>query len=181
MPGARFLAGEAVDLHTIEAEDVPFLQAHINDPRVRRHLTVRTPKNELQEETWFEEQVSDGDDVNLLVVGADGPAGTVRVGPIDDPDGRMEIGLWIREADWGRGYGTEASQLLVEYAFAELRAHRIAARVFEGNEASARVWEKLGFRHEATHREAAFRHGEYVDVHWYAVLEDEWNSEGSSA
>jgi RimJ/RimL family protein N-acetyltransferase len=48
--------------------------------------------------------------------------------------------------------------------------HRVEARVIEDNEASRRLWEKLGYRHEATMREAAFRDGEYVDLHWYATL-----------
>ena len=112
--------------------------------------------------------------VNLLVVGEDGPAGTTGIGPVDDPDGSMEIGIWIREADWGRGYGTEASRLLVGHAFDDLRAHRVEARVFDENDASKRIWEKLGFRHEAVHREGAYMNGAYVDVHRYAVLEDEW-------
>ena len=56
----------------------------------------------------------------------------------------------------------------------ELRKHRVVARVFEGNTGSQRVWEKLGFRHEAVHEEAQFMDGEYVDVHFYAVLKHEW-------
>lgn len=174
MPGPVFRHGERVDLHTIEREDLDFLQAQINDPAVRRYLTVRTPINHEQEEDWFESQVSGGDRVTLLVVGEDGPSGTVSIGPQHDPDGNAELGIWIREADWGKGYGTEASRLLVDYAFDELRLHRVFARVYEGNEGSKRIWEKLGFRHESVHREAAFMHGEYVDMHRYAVLEHEW-------
>lgn len=174
MPGPVFLEGDRVALHTIEEEDIPFLQEQINDPAVRHHLTVRYPINEQQETEWFEEGASSEDRVNLMVVGDDGPSGTVGIGPTDDPDGSVEIGIWLREADWGNGYGTEASRLLVQYAFDTLRVHRVFARVFNDNLGSKRIWEKLGFRHEAVHEESAFMHGEYVDTHYFAVLEDEW-------
>ena len=50
--------------------------------------------------------------------------------------------------------------------------------MIEGNAASAAIWEKLGFRHEATFRESAFHEGEHVDQHLYAVLADEWWADG---
>jgi ribosomal-protein-alanine N-acetyltransferase len=175
MTGAVFLPGERVDLRTIEESDLDFLQRAINDPAVRRHLTVRWPLNRAQEEAWFEENVASEDRINLLIVGEDGPAGTIGLGPIDDPDGNAELGIWLRAEDQGAGYGTEASRLLVTHAFDELRLHRIEARVFEGNEASRNLWETLGFEHEAVHREAAYLRGDYRDVHRYVVLEDEWD------
>lgn len=175
MTGAVFLPGDRVDLRTIEESDLDFLQSAINDPAVRRHLTVRWPLNRAQEEEWFESQVASEDRINLLIVGEDGPAGTIGLGPIDDHDGNAEIGIWLRAEDQGEGYGTEASQLLITHAFDELRLHRIEARVFEDNDASKNLWEGLGFDHEAVHREAAYLRGDYRDVHRYAVLEDEWD------
>jgi RimJ/RimL family protein N-acetyltransferase len=55
--------------------------------------------------------------------------------------------------------------------------HRVEARVIEGNEASRALWETLGFRQEATMLEAAFHDGSHVDVHWYAILDQEWLAE----
>jgi ribosomal-protein-alanine N-acetyltransferase len=176
MPGAVFLSGDRVDLRTIEESDLDFLQEAINDPAIRQHLTIRRPVNREQEEEWFEEQVTSDDPINLLIVGAEGPAGTIGLGPIDDPNGTAELGIWLQKSDWGRGYGTEASRLLISHAFNRLRIHRIEARVFEGNEASQNLWETLGFEHEAVHRDAVYLHGEYRDVHRYAVLENGWEN-----
>lgn len=176
MSGAVFLSGDRVDLRTIEKSDLDFLQEAINDPAVRQHLTVRWPINREQEEEWFEEQVTSDERINLLIVGPDGPAGTVGLGPVDDPNGTAEIGIWLREREWGQGYGTEASRLLISHAFDRLRIHRIEARVFEGNDASQELWETLGFEHEAVHRDAVYLHGEYRDVHRYAVLETGWEN-----
>ncbi|MFB6361134.1 MAG: GNAT family N-acetyltransferase [Halobacteriales archaeon] len=181
MPGAVYLEGEGLVLRTIEEDDLEFLRDTINDPAVRRHLPNRLPLN-LEGEREFYEDVIVGDDdtLNLLIwQAADGEsdgrrAGTIGVHGLGSIDGTSEIGLFLEPGSWGRGLGTEASRLVTDWAFREQGRHRVIARVTESNDASAAIWEKLGYRHEATLREAGFQDGEYVDEHLYAVLEDEW-------
>ena len=174
MSGSVFLRGDDVTLRTIEETDVEFLRDGVNDPEVRAGLVTAKPFNGRQEEAYFEEQVSDDETVNLLVCADGEPVGTVGLSDIDHHDGNCEIGIWLASEFHGRGYGTEASRLLTDYAFWELRMHRVLARVLAPNEASARIWEKLDFREEGVHREEAFKDGEYVDMRYFAVLEDEW-------
>lgn len=176
MPGAVYLASDDVTLRTIEEEDLPFLRDTINDPVVRRYLARQGPYNLAQEEAFFENVVSADDDLNLLVCAGDEPAGTIGLHPLNPVEGSSEIGIFLAEEYWGRGLGTEASQLVTDYAFRERAHHRVTARVIEGNAASRGLWETLGFRQEATMRDAAFRDGEYVDVYWYAILQEEWLS-----
>jgi len=174
MPGAVYLEAEAVTLTTIEEEDLPFLRDTINDPAVRAGLLYRPPLNLAQEREYFETVVCDDGSVNLLVCVDGEPAGTIGLEDIDEVNGTAEIGLFLAESHWGGGHGTEAARLLTDFAFRERRLHRVYARVRTDNEASARIWEKLGYRHEATHREAVFHEGEHVDLELYAVLADEW-------
>ncbi|RBI63740.1 GNAT family N-acetyltransferase [halophilic archaeon] len=174
MPGPVFLEGDGIELRTVEEEDLEFLQATINDPAVREYLGGRPPINGRQEREWYEERCSNDDHTNLLVCRDGEPMGSVGLHPKDQTEASAEIGIFLAERYWGEGYGTEASRLVTDYAFRERRHHRVMARVFEGNAGSARIWEKLGFRHEGRFREAEFLDGEYVDVDYYAVLEDEW-------
>lgn len=184
MPGAVYLQGEGVVLRTIEEDDLPFLRDAINDPDVRRYLPSRVPLNLDGEREFYEEViVGDEDTLNLLIWGEDPDAesgerraGTIGVHGLGSVDGSCEIGLFLVPEAWGEGFGTEASRLVTDWAFAERGRHRVVARVIDGNEASARIWDKLGFRREATFREAAFQDGEYVDQHLYAVLEHEWRN-----
>lgn len=177
MPGPVFLDGDRIELRTVEEEDIEFLQETLNDPAVRHFLGSRTPINAEQEREWFEESASSDDNTNLLICRNGEPMGTVGLHPDDSTGVSTELGIFLAEQFWGEGYGTEASRLATDYAFRERRHHRVMARVFDGNDASRRIWEKLGFRHEGTYREAAFLDGEYADVHFYAVLEDEWFDE----
>jgi RimJ/RimL family protein N-acetyltransferase len=177
MPGATYLASEDVTLRTIEEEDLPFLRDTINDPAVRRYLARRGPYNLAQERGFFEEVVADEDTLNLLVCTDGEPAGTVGLQTLTSPDGSSEVGLFLAEEFWGVGLGTAAVRLVTDHAFRERGRHRVEARVLEGNEASRALFESVGYRHEATMREAAFRDGEHVDLHWYAVLAEEWFGE----
>lgn len=56
-----------------------------------------------------------------------------------------ELGYWLGEPYWGKGYATEAVSRLVSYAFETSGVTSIISGVFEGNVASLRVQEKLGF------------------------------------
>ncbi|MCD2198831.1 GNAT family N-acetyltransferase [Halobacterium sp. KA-4] len=178
MPGRPFLEGDAVDLCAVAEDDLEFLRETLNDPAVWPSLSARTPLTAKQEREWYEEHASaDNGSVDFVVAVDDQPIGSVGVNDADDVNGSAEVGLFLAEEFWGNGYGTEAGRLVTQYAFAQHRRHRVVARVFEHNDASARIWEKLGFELEGTHRDEAFVDGEYRDVRYYSVLEDEWNGE----
>jgi len=178
MPGRPFLEGDAVDLCAVAEEDLDFLRETLNDPAVWPSLSARTPLTEQQEQEWYEERASDDNgDVNFVVAVDDQPVGSVGVHGVDDVNGSAEVGIFLGEQFWGNGYGTEAGRLVTEYAFAQYRRHRVVARVFEGNDASASIWEKLGFELEGTHRDEVYVDGQYRDVRYYSVLESEWDGE----
>lgn len=60
-------------------------------------------------------------------------------------DGLPEIGYWLGEPYWGRGYATEAVTFLID-ASAKAGANRISSRALSTNSASCHVLEKAGFR-----------------------------------
>lgn len=175
MPGAVFLEGEEINLRTIEEEDIEFLRDGVNHPEVRVYMGNRRPQNYENEEEFFEEQVCGEDTVDLLI-SKDGE----RVGIIslmsqgDDAEKLAEIGIWIHPQHHGNGYGTEASKLITDYAFGQLNYHKVYARAYQGNKASQRVWEKLGFDKEGVFKDHTFTQGEYKDVVYYGVVEGDW-------
>lgn len=64
---------------------------------------------------------------------------------------------------------------MTEYGFKDRRHHRIEGHALEPNSASQHVFEKAGYHHDATHREAANNDGNHVDGHIYAALAPEWD------
>ncbi|WP_222920164.1 GNAT family protein [Natrinema sp. SYSU A 869] len=174
MPGPMFLDGDRITLRPIEEADLEFLQTQVNDPRIRRPIGRSRPINREQEREFFENDVCSDDTVGLLIVADATPVGIVGLHDFDWEARNAEIGYWVAPDHHERGYGTEATALLVAHGFDQLGLHRIAARVFEFNEPSVRLLESVGFTREGVHRDAEFVDGEWQDVYWYGLLEDEW-------
>jgi RimJ/RimL family protein N-acetyltransferase len=129
-------------------EDAPVLYDAIADEAVVRNLaTAPWPYRPEDAETFLsrERGPADASALVFLRTGDDAELiGGVGFGRM--PDGRREIGYWLKREHWGRGYATEAGGALVAAARDSLRLRRLEAGHFLDNPASGRVLEKLGFR-----------------------------------
>ena len=84
----------------------------------------------------------------------------------------FSIGYWVRQSVQGQGYATESTNALIRYAFNALAARRVTIGHAEGNEASRRVIEKLGFTLEGTLQQVhMLPDGRYVDELTYARMD----------
>ena len=80
------------------------------------------------------------------------------------------LGYKIDHQYWNQGYATEACKCLLDYAFRELKFHRIIAEIIPHNAPSTRVVKSLGFVQEGIEREAAEINGKWQDLMLYAKL-----------
>ena len=81
----------------------------------------------------------------------------------------------IGEKDfWGRGYGTEALKLVVNYAFNRLNLHKIYAGINSSNKASIRAYQKVGFKVEGRKREERYIDGRYHDTMIMGLISNEY-------
>jgi RimJ/RimL family protein N-acetyltransferase len=75
------------------------------------------------------------------------PIGQTSLREIDDRHGTATFGIFIGEPDcWNRGFGTEATRLVLDYAFHVLGLHNVLLTVFSSNPRGQRAYEKAGFR-----------------------------------
>ena len=83
------------------------------------------------------------------------PIGTIGLTSINHQHRTAELGVGIGEHDcWGRGLGTEATRLIVDYAFNVLGLHNVMLRVFSYNERAIRAYQKVGFKEIGRRRES---------------------------
>ena len=109
--------------------------------------------------------------------GSDRLIGTCAFSQLDGDNGSALFHITIGERDcWGRGYGTEATALMLEHAFGALGLHRVALAVFEFNERAIRSYRRCGFVAEGASREAIWRDGRFWDEIQMSILEDEWHA-----
>jgi len=83
---------------------------------------------------------------------------------------RGELGYWIGKPYWGMGYGTEATRLMISYAFETFSLNKIFARAVTHNPGSWRIMEKVGMTHEGIFKQHEVRWGKYLDITCYGVL-----------
>ena len=96
---------------------------------------------------------------------------------INWPNGHGWVWLGIGEADCRRkGYGAQALDMLLRYAFEELGLHRVGAALAEYNEPAIGLFRKFGFVEETRRREALYRDNRRWDIACYGLLRPEWDA-----
>jgi len=93
---------------------------------------------------------------------------------VNQPSGTMEIVCFLIPGERGKGYGTEAAQLMVDYLFLYRNIVRIQATANVRNKASQRVLEKAGFKIEGTIRKYLLVRGIWTDYYLLSILREEW-------
>jgi RimJ/RimL family protein N-acetyltransferase len=161
------VVGERVALGPFERELRPALQRWYNDFHVVR-TWVGTPQPRSVSDMdavldWF---TRDGCMLFAVYERATWRCvGLTCLIDIEYPDRRAEFGILLGEADCrGRGYGTEATRLTLDVAFAALGLHNVFLRVAEYNRAGQRAYEKAGFREIGRRHECKLLNGRLWDV-----------------
>jgi diamine N-acetyltransferase len=173
------LRGQKVQLRPVKRSDVDYFLVWFNDPEVIQYLNMYLPMTEMYEENYIQEFYKDYTKVRLVIEAVEGqsvkPIGSIGLDSINPKDHNATFGIAIGEKDyWSKGYGTEATRLLVNYGFEQLNLHRINSSVFSFNERSLRMHKKVGFKEEGRQREYVFKNGRYHDHILLGILKSEW-------
>lgn len=173
------LTGQRVILRAVTVDDATGLAGLIRDPEVRRltgtHLAVGPAAIDGARE-WYGSRDGQDDRLDLAIVdpSTDRYVGEVVLKGLDADNGSCEFRIAIGPAAVGRGYGTDATRLILAHAFETVGVHRIGLEVYAFNPRARRVYEKVGFVREGTRRDALRWDGGWVDADIMAVLADEW-------
>lgn len=92
-----------------------------------------------------------------------------------------EVGFWIGEEFWGKGFVTEMLRALTEWCFTveeigRQRWTRLFAFIFAGNGGSARCFEKCGYAKEGTLKGGVEKNGVASDLHIYGLVKADWET-----
>ncbi|MBS0254978.1 MAG: GNAT family N-acetyltransferase [Proteobacteria bacterium] len=144
-----FFRSQRLFLRPIWPEDAGAIHAAVSEAVARNLAQVPWPYRP-EDAAWFAGQPHNPWFPELLVTRPDAPGGPQLLGCIGliaprDAGADAELGYWLAEAHWGRGYATEAGRGVLAMAQA-LGYRRIAAHHFADNPASGRVLARLGFR-----------------------------------
>ena len=91
-------------------------------------------------------------------------------------EGVYEMGWIYNRSFWRQGYAYESCKAVIDYAFAELKAHKVFAEAIDTVK-SVSLMQKLGMQLEGIQRsQTKDNHGNWADLYFYGLLEDDWRN-----
>ena len=173
-----FLRGKRLYLRPPTKEDIPYFLRWMNDREVSQYLAVFLPLTEADELEWLD-RLRKNKECHIVFVIVDTktgkPIGTMGISDIVWKDRRATTGAVIGEKSyWGKGYGSEAKMLLLDYAFNTLNLRKIVSHVHAFNGRSKAYSEKCGYKVEAVLKQEIFKNGRYHDLIVMAVFKKNW-------
>jgi RimJ/RimL family protein N-acetyltransferase len=164
---------DPLTLRPVSEQDLPVMEALINDPDVAGAFAWYGWRDaRLFRRAWEEHRLAGDDEGALIVVREQQVLGFVnwRRKSATRAGFYWEIGIALLPEARGQGHGTLAQRLLVRYLFTHTTAHRIEAATEADNIAERKALEKAGFTQEGVLRDIGWRDGAWRDAAIYGIL-----------
>ncbi|MBV9462886.1 MAG: GNAT family N-acetyltransferase [Verrucomicrobiae bacterium] len=159
------------------ADATPRYAAWLNDPEVNRFTESKYTRHTVATvRDYIESANRSASNFFFAIVerGTDRHVGNIKIDSTVNPHWDHlvgEVGLIIGEKDcWGRGYGSEAIELITRFAFDRLDLHKLTATCLAINPGSAHAFLKAGYTQEAVRPSNGVFEGKYVDLLLFGVI-----------
>lgn len=156
-----------IELIPITLDHTPLIVKWRNNENVRRNFIFQEKFTEEMHNNWMDTKVEKGEVVQFIIKLKENnkAIGSVYFRDIDYEKKEAEYGIFIGEDDErGKGYGTEAAKLAIQYAFTNLKLKSIFLRVFADNESAIKSYESVGFKKEKYVKNAVKNDKVYRDL-----------------
>lgn len=177
--GKGATAGEFVYLRPIDEGDLETIFLGASEDEEGRRLTgTRQIFTRESVEAAYRRFWQDPDRVDMAVcrIEDDRVVGEVVLNQVDAYNRSANFRIAIYAGFRGRGYGTEATRLMLDYGFRVRNLHRIELEVWSQNPRAAHVYETVGFRREGVRRQSWLDEGRYYDSWIMGILAHEFES-----
>ncbi|HMR46262.1 MAG TPA: GNAT family N-acetyltransferase [Bacteroidia bacterium] len=159
-------------LRSLQIDDAETFALHANNIAIANNMTNQFPFPYTKEHALeFIRRINSLKPAQVFAIDFEGEAiGAIGLHPQNDIFLKnAELGYWLAEKFWGRGFVSVAINKIVEYGFGNFEIDRIFARPFGSNRSSQRVLEKTGFVLEARLEKIIYKNNRYEDELIYAI------------
>ncbi len=173
----RILETQRLLLKPIESEDLIFLLNLRWNQEVMNYL-IHDPISAKSQNDWFNNLkktdlalsifVKENSEIKII--------GTIGLYEINNRHQRAIWRIRLDPSRQGKGYATEAINLMLDYGFNTLNLNKIISDSFADNEAIVKLTLKLGFKQEGLLVGHYFHHGEFRDAIQFGLLRKDFNS-----
>ncbi|PWW37119.1 MULTISPECIES: GNAT family N-acetyltransferase [Paenibacillus] len=173
----RLLETKRIYLRPFESTDVDTYFPGLFDAEMRRLTGTQNSFTRPQVERYIENAAQDDSRLMLLIAlqENDQVIGEIALMDMHTKNRSAHIRIAIDQIDHqGKGYGSEALLLMLDYGFGICNLHRIELEVYAFNQRAIRTYEKLGFQREGVRRDALYYNHQYHDAIQMSMLENEF-------
>ena len=178
------IEGKKVRIRSVELRDLDEIMKHWNKMELRKLLGnyALGPASRDDEEEWIKNTWKQRKEKKAFVFGIETTSddkfiGTLGLHSCDWTNRSAILGIAIyAPKNRGKGYGQEAINLLLDFAFKTLNLNRVELITFDFNQRAQKCFKKVGFREVGRKRKAYFVDGKYHDTLMMDILREEWLS-----
>jgi RimJ/RimL family protein N-acetyltransferase len=182
---APLVTTQRLIIRNMHPSDASSMSLHANNPRVTKGMSLAFPDpyTLAAANNWINMNINIPQIDNWCICERSSPGvviGGIGIKPGADLESHTaEVGYWVGEEFWGRGYVTEALEGLTEWFFLERKAEgkqlrKLWGSVYSTNIGSIRCFEKCGYVKEGVMRDHVERHGEMMDLHLFGMTKKDW-------
>lgn len=170
--------GEKVCLRAYKADDIEIATKYVNDKELKKLLvtTIPFPMTSWEEEEWIKSQKSNNQgNYNFAIedIETGKYIGGCGIQSVDWLARVAIVGIMIGNKDyWGKGYGTDAMKVLIDFIFNDMNINKIRLQTFSFNERAIKSYEKCGFKVEGVLKNEIFKEGKYYDEIIMSIFRD---------
>lgn len=169
------MTGEKCYLSPINLDDAEKYTKWLNDPEITQYLQIAVKTVTLHGEKEFLATLAKEHNYAIVDKKTDQLIGSTGLINIDHINQTAELGIFIGDKNYhGKGYGTEAIKLLLDYAFNILNLYSIFLRVYAYNLRAIKVYEKIGFKKIGTWRKSLRRNRKTHDIILMDILPEDF-------
>lgn len=166
-----------VSIRPFEKTDIPKKVEWINNPENNQFLHYDIPLEIAKTEQWFESVKGRTDRFDATIIADGVPCGTIGLLGIDHKNAKAEYYIAMGEVKLkGKGVSTQASRLILRYAFQELGLNKVYLYTETENIPAQRLFEKVGFVKEGCLKADIFSKGRFVDRYVYGICKEAFDS-----
>jgi len=168
------LIGENISLRALEPGDIDFLYSTENDEANWEISSTQIPFSKYILEKYIKnahQDIYEAKQYRFVICAIDNtPIGMIDLFDFNPQHNRVGIGILITPSFQGKGYASEALELVIEYAFTFLNVHQIFANITSENKKSISLFEKFNFKQVGVKKDWIFSNSTYKDEILYQLL-----------
>ncbi|MFD2603173.1 GNAT family N-acetyltransferase [Flavobacterium suzhouense] len=170
------LTGNTIYLRALEPDDLEFIYRLENNEAIWEVSNTQTPYSRFLIRQYLEnahQDIYEAKQLRLAICKKNSfdAIGLIDLFDFDPVNNRAGVGIIIQDTEErNKGIGTEALQLLIDYAFSRLQLHQLYANIDSGNVASVSLFTNFGFELIGQKKDWIKKNNNYHDEGLYQLI-----------